>query len=199
LPAEHVELAMITTEDLRDLRGAIENLVDRLVPGAVVEVEPKDAAGFAPGMAAEIRIDGEPRGVMGLIGPDVADYYDLDRPIAAARVPLDALQSRAKLTRTAVDLPKFPPVRRDLSVIVDEAVTWGELAGVVRSVDQPLRVDEQYVTTYRGKQIGGGRKSITVTLEYRSPRGTLRGEEVDAQVEQVVAALKSKLSADLRA
>jgi phenylalanyl-tRNA synthetase beta chain len=199
LPNEHVELAMVTSEDLRDLRGAIETLVDRLVPGAAVTIEPNDAAGFAAGIAADICIDGQPVGKMGRIAPDVADYYDLEAPIAAARIPLDALASRTQLTRTARELPKFPPVRRDLSFVVDEGVTWGELAGTIRSIPQPLRTDEQYVTTYRGKQLGKGKKSVTVALEYRSPEQTLRGEEVDEQVSEVVAALKSKLSAELRA
>ncbi|MBS3821341.1 MAG: phenylalanine--tRNA ligase subunit beta [Planctomycetes bacterium] len=199
LPAEHVELAIITTEDLRDLRGAIENVLDRVVPGAAVTVEPKDVAGFEKGISAEICIDGEAVGVIGRVSGAVADHYDLQQPTAAARLPLDALQSRARLTRTASELPTFPPVRRDLSVVVDESVTWGRLAETIAAVDQPMRADMEYVTTYRGKQLGKGRKSMTVTLEYRSPEGTLRGEDVDEQVAEVVAALKDNLSAELRA
>lgn len=199
LPNEHVELALATTEDLRDLRGAIDNLVDRLIPGATVTVEPKAVAGLAEGIAADVCIDGEPVGVIGRIAADVADYYDLDEPVAVARMPLDALASRTDLTRTASELPKFPPVRRDLSLVVDEAVTWGQLDGVIRSVAQPLRTETQYVTTYRGKQLGKGRKSVTVQVEYRSAESTLRGEQVDQQVAEIVSALKDKLAAELRA
>jgi len=56
-----------------------------------------------------------------------------------------------------------------------------------------------YVTTYRGKPVPPGRKSVTVALEYRSPDRTLRREEVDSQVEEILAALRKDLSAELRA
>jgi phenylalanyl-tRNA synthetase beta chain len=55
-----------------------------------------------------------------------------------------------------------------------------------------------YLTTYRGKPVPDGRKSVTVTLTYRWGDGTLRSEQVDQQVAEVVEAAKEKLSARLR-
>lgn len=74
-----------------------------------------------------------------------------------------------------------------------------ELAEAVADVDQPLRVGLDYVTTYVGEQIPAGKKSVTLELTYRSDEGTLRSEQVDQQVAELVSVLKEKFSAELRA
>jgi len=198
MPAEHAELAMVTTGDLQTLRGALDALVERVAPAAALAAVAASAAGFSSDAAAEIRLDGEPVGVIGVISTKVRDYYGLERAVAAAALRFDALLRRAGRTRTYKPVPKYPAVRRDLSLIVDEAITWRQLMEVIDAVAQPMRVGVDYVTTYRGKPIGPGRKSFTVTLTYRSPDGTLRSEQVDAQLKQVIAMAEEKLSAELR-
>ncbi len=68
----------------------------------------------------------------------------------------------------------------------------------LRSVDEPMLESISYVGTYRGRPIPKGKKSVTVSLTYRNPERTLRGEEVDERVAEVVAALSEKLGATLR-
>ncbi|HDZ42926.1 MAG TPA: hypothetical protein ENH80_03195, partial [Phycisphaerae bacterium] len=51
---------------------------------------------------------------------------------------------------------------------------------------------------YRGKPLAKGKKSVTATLTYRSPDGTLRGEQVDQQIDAVIGAAKKALGAELR-
>ena len=76
---------------------------------------------------------------------------------------------------------------------------WSRLQEVIDAVKQPLRSAVEYVTTYRGKPIPAGKQSVTVRLTYRSEEGTLRTEQVDEQVKQVVDAMKKQLAAELRA
>jgi phenylalanyl-tRNA synthetase beta chain len=201
LPLEHTELAMATTRDLRDLRGAIEALLAGVAPQAKLEIAPKEAPGFDAKASAAIWIDGKEAGKLGMIAAGVLGHYGLERPVAAATLDFDALAPLAGITRTYQPLPRFPAVKRDLSLIVDEPVTWRELESLIAgavAVGRAYLVDFQYVTTYRGKPIPPGKKSVTVTLTYRSSEGTLRSEQVDEQVAQVVAAAKEKLGAELR-
>jgi phenylalanyl-tRNA synthetase beta chain len=198
LPEEYTQLALAATEDLRTLRGALEAVVEKLAPDADLVVSPKPLAGLADNVAAEIRLDGQVIGQIGRASAAVLDAYRLERPVYLAAVRFDALLAAAQLTRTARPLAKFPPVRRDLSLILDEPVTWGQILQAVREVSQPLRTDEQYVTTYRGKPLPKGKKSVTLALEYRSEEGTLRGEQVDEQIAELVAALGKALSAEIR-
>jgi len=198
LPAERTELAMVTTDDLRDLRGALEAVVGKVRPGAEIAASPCEASGFADGAAAAVMLDDERIGTIGVVSAGALDHFSLDRPLAAATVNFDALRTAAGEVRTYRPVPKFPPVRRDLSLIVDESITWRQLADAMSGVDQPLLAATDYVTTFRGKPIPAGRKSVTVRLTYRSDTGTLRSEQVDEQIEQVVSRMKQELSAELR-
>ena len=198
LPAEYTELAMATTRDLPELRGALEGLVAQLAPSVRLAIEPAQAAGFDPGATGRILLDGRDVGVLGRLAQAVQDYYGLTRAVWGASLRFDELANRAEHLRLYSPLPRFPAIQRDLSVIVAEPVRWSRLRGVIEGVDQPLRAGLEYVTTYRGKPIPDGAKSVTVTLTYRSDAGTLRGEQVDEQVQQVLAALQQGLGATLR-
>jgi len=57
----------------------------------------------------------------------------------------------------------------------------------------------RFVGTYRGKQVGAGKKSVTLRMQFRDPETTLRHEQVDPQVAAVVQALGAKVGAELRA
>ena len=199
LPKEHTELALAGTSPPRRLRGALEALAARIAPHARLEVRPGPVAGLAPESSAEILLDGQPAGVIGSVSPEALAALGLEKPQAAAAIDLDALIARGGAVARFRPLPKFPSVWRDLSFLVEEAVTWSALLSAIEAVPQPLRAGVEYVTIYRGKPIPAGRKSVTVRLTYRSDEGTLRGEDVDAQVEQVVKALGTSLSAELRA
>jgi len=198
LPEEHAELAMVTTRPLRLLRGAIEVLIERLSPQAKLTAQPAKVAGLAGSASAELLLDGQVIGQMGLIDPKVQQYYDLERPVAAAAINYEMLAQRCGQVRTYAPIPRTPAVKRDLSLIVDQNVTWRELIEAIGSIAQPLREAVDYVTTYSGEPIPAGRKSVTVTLTYRDPKGTLRSEQVDQQVQQILEALKNRLGAELR-
>ncbi len=200
-PDERVEIALASTRDVRAVRGAVEALVSGVAGRDVtMTVEPATVGGLDDGLAGEIRIDGEAVGMIGSMGAEALDRYGLrpDRRIATASIRFDALLSRAGGVRIYEPVPRFPAVERDLSIIVDEDVPWRRLREAIEDVEQPMRVGVDYVTTYRGKPVSAGRKSVTITLTYRSEAGTLRGEQVDQQVEQVIAALRNALAAELR-
>ena len=197
LPDEHSELVLLTTRDLRELRGAVETVAARSTPEPV-EIRPEDVRGFEPGVAAGLYVAGQRAGAIGMIAADVLRAYGLDKPVAAARIDWQVLSRSAGSVRTYQPLPKFPAVRRDLSLIVDEAVTWQQFEQAIQAAVQPLRTAMEYVTTYRGKPIPDGKKSVTVTLTYRSDEATLRGEQIDDQMRQVTEALTAGLGADVR-
>jgi len=148
--------------------------------------------------SAEILLGGRPIGALGQLSAEVLRYYALERPIAAAVLRLDVLRDSANLKRTYRPVGRFPAVRRDLSLIVDDGATWARLREVLDAVAQPLRTDVQYVTTYRGRPIPDGKKSVTMTLVYQSPEATLRSEQVDAEIAAVTDAFAETLGAEIR-
>jgi phenylalanyl-tRNA synthetase beta chain len=201
LPAERLELAMIGSAGLRTVRGAVEAIFDRLAPRCKWEIAPHDVAGLEAGGSAWIVVDGKAAGVLGCVAQAVMSHYGLEgagKNLSAATINLDAIMPHAGEVRKFRPLPRYPAVVRDLSVIVAEDLPWRDLQSAIDAVRQPIRAGLEYVTTYRGKPIADGRKSVTIRLTYRWEDGTLRAEQVDEQVRQVVDALKRDLSAELR-
>jgi len=200
LPAEYTELALATTRELHDLRGALEATVLAVTPQARLEIRPRTLSGFAEKLSADVMMDNKPMGLFGVVSANVLDYYGLhpDRPVAVASLRFKALCNLAAQKRTYQPVARFPAVRRDLSVVVTEHVTWSQLAEAIAAVSQPMRVGLAYATTYRGKPIRPGYKSVTITLTYRSDEGTLRSQQVDQLVAEIVEALQKDFSAELR-
>jgi phenylalanyl-tRNA synthetase beta chain len=83
--------------------------------------------------------------------------------------------------------------------VVPESTRYERIESLVREMKPQLLEDLEYVTTYRGKPLEKGHKSVTITLVFRSPTETLTGEAVEASVQRVVEAAKRDLNATLRA
>jgi phenylalanyl-tRNA synthetase beta chain len=194
-------------ECLRDLRGAIEETLERLVGDEPVRfVVAQNEPHLSP--AAQIHLDGQPIGRLGLAkleAPEAVlkEDFGLHGPgapsVAVAELALRGLlREDYPPERQVGELPKFPSIERDLSVILDEAVTWEQVEASLRASQPELLESLAYVTTYRGKPLSKGQKSLTLRLRFRHPDKTLRREEVDPQVEAVVRKLRDDLNAELR-
>jgi phenylalanyl-tRNA synthetase beta chain len=187
---------------IRSLRGVIESLVRAMAgPKARLTVTPgpPSSPAWDPGAHATAELNGTRLGSIGLLLPATLAAFDLHAPVVAAEVNLDALITAYPPASSVEPLPAFPGIERDLSIVVAEPVQWA----TVESAIATARIDRleavRFVGTYRGKQIGPGRKSVTLRLAFRDPARTLRHEEVDSQVAGVVDLLKQKVGAELRA
>jgi phenylalanyl-tRNA synthetase beta chain len=90
------------------------------------------------------------------------------------------------------ELPRFPTVKRDLSLVVPERVRYDEIESTATQQRLPHLEAVEYVTTFRGKQVGQGNKSVTVQLVFRSDTATLTGEEVESSVQKLIGAAKHR-------
>ena len=178
-------------------------LVEReACPG--VAYRPIDLALFAPGRAAEImlaRPDHAPHriGVIGEVATDVLAAFSIAGPVTAAEVRLDAVEwcvdAAVRLSRPS----DFPPVGRDLNLVVDEAVPWAEIGSALRASIGDLLESVTLVDVWRDDQrLGAGRKSLVVSCTLRSPNGTLSGEEAARVIDAAVAACGRRTGATLR-
>jgi phenylalanyl-tRNA synthetase beta chain len=185
-------------EGLRALRGVIERLAELLLgPDADVAVEADDTAPWlSPG--AVVNIGGRTLGRFGILAPDVGRTLGLDAPVAVAELELDPLIEHYPPETEAQALPAFPAVERDISAIVDEDVSWRRLRAALADVGLEHLEAIEFVAAFRGKQIGPGRKAVTVRLRFRAPDTTLVHEAVDVQADAAVKALESGLGAEIR-
>ena len=95
-------------------------------------------------------------------------------------------------------LPKQPAIERDISLIVDEEVLWLNLAETLQALSLENLEDIEFVTTFRGKNIEAGKKSVTIRLRFRDAKRTLTHEEVNTPVSTACDALISTFNAEIR-
>lgn len=188
-------------QGVRLIRGVVEAAVRAMAgAAATLGVEPgaEAAPGYEPEAWGEVMLDGQPLGRLGLVSTDAQRLFGIDVPMVAAELDLATLLAGYPPRATVTALPAFPAIERDLSLIVDEQVPWRRVREVVAAAKPDKLEDVRFVGTYRGKQTGPGKKSVTLRMLFRDPTRTLRHEEVDPQVESVIAVAREQLGATLR-
>lgn len=159
--------------------------------------KPAERAMFAS--AADVCAGDQIIGIMGVISTATQKLFDLQTPIVAAELELDPLLASYPPRHQVSSLARFPGIERDISVVLDEAVTWEQVSREVIAAQPALLEDLRFLVTYRGKPIPAGKKSVSLRMLFRDPAATLRHEQVDPQVSAVVERLKVTLGAELRA
>ena len=191
---------------VRAMRGVIDALA-RALAGPAARVRPEQIAphadAFDTGAYARLTLtlgdDTRPLGYIGLLSRKALDAFGVDQPCLGAELGLGALLAHHPPAASAHPLPEFPAIERDLSLILDESIPWARVQNLVEGAP-PERLEAcSFVGAYRGKQVGAGKKSLTLRLTFRDPARTLRHEEVDPQVELVIDRVRRELGAEIRA
>jgi phenylalanyl-tRNA synthetase beta chain len=136
---------------------------------------------------------------MGRLGAELCGAFELRSPPALLELDLDLLISRGPAGKRVQELPRFPEVRRDVALVLDEAVSWAQLTAAVEESSCDLRQGLELLSVYRGQQAGAGRKSLAFSVTYRSPERTLTDDEVSEVHGKLVEHLLARLGARLRA
>ena len=187
--------------DFWDLKGVIEMLVERLHLRDV-QYEPADpaaAATYHPGRAANLVVNGKLAGVFGELHPVIRQAFELpDQPVCAAEFDLEALLETA-LAGAYHSVLRFPAVREDIAVVVDEGVPAAQVEATIWKAGGNLLREVRLFDLYHGEQIGAGRKSLAYRLVYQAVDRTLTDEDATTLRTKIVKTLERELSATLRA
>ena len=174
--------------DFFALKGVLERLAAGL--GVEIDVTPGEQPFLHPGRCGEVLVDGVPAGWIGELHPAVAAQWDLTDCLAF-EVSLAGLVDGSPLgNETYSDFTPFPPVDRDLAVVVAEAVSASQILAAVEGAGGELLAETSIFDLYRGEGIAGDEKSIALRLRFRAPDRTLSDDEVDPVWDAVVAALE---------
>jgi phenylalanyl-tRNA synthetase beta chain len=130
-------------------------------------------------------------GILGGLRPG-----QLEGDWSAFELDLGALDPGAGWTYE--DVITYPPLKQDLAFAVPDEVLATDLVEAARAAVPELRSMEPF-DVYRGEQVGEGRKSIAFRVEFRSPERTLTDEEAAGLRAKIVAALRERFGAELRA
>ena len=182
--------------DFFDVKADAEELLDLMIDPDRYQFQPAMHPALHPGQAARIVSEGISLGLMGVLHPDLERQLGLSGRTLLLELNLSLLQGRA-LPHFS-ELSKFPTIRRDLAVVVADAVPADSVAACIRAAAGELLQSLLVFDVYQGPGVESGRRSIALGLILQDSSRTLKDDDVDAVINRVTARLNQELNATLR-
>ena len=157
---------------------------------------------LVPGQSAAIHIDGQFAGYCGEVHPQTVLAYDLELDEAPIVFELDletVFNAFAQGKSFRTEAAKFPPVTRDVALVVARTVTHEEMTTTVARAPKHKHLTScRLFDVYYGENLPPDKKSMAYSLAFRSPDRTLKDEEVDQEIAGLVEWLKQSIGAEQR-
>lgn len=182
--------------DFFDVKSDVEALLRLAGHEAAAEFVAGRHPALHPGQSAEILLSGRRLGWLGLLHPKLEKELGFE-----TRVFLFELDQGLLLNRAIPEfkpLSKFPQVRRDIALIVDETTTASGLTGCVQKLSPELIRQVLVFDVYQGQGIESGKKSVALGLVLQDDAETLTDARVDGVIADVLAKLAHEFNAKLR-
>ena len=142
-----------------------------------------------------IKLDNELVGYMGLLSVKTMNDAKIKRTnVAIFELDSDMFIPLESRTNKFKHIPVLPSVEKDLSLIVDENITWAEMTKYIRSKASDIK----FIEEYRGNQIPEGKKSIMLRVTFDSGDTTLTSEEINTKLDAIIRTLNKMCGAVLR-
>jgi len=198
LPQEKILISLIsTTLDYSGLKGVAENIFDVL---RVDEILYRSASldFLETGRCSEIISGDKAIGFLGEISASLAKEYDVGGTLQLMELDLGALIGMRRSRHSFKTFSRYPAVKRDIAIVIDESVSWGSVEKTIRELKLKNLQELRFFDQYQSEQIGKGKKSYAFNLRYGSKSRTLTAQEVEQDQDKIMDALKMKHSAALR-
>ena len=181
------------------LKGLLKNLLSSLhIPESSTCESPGNLDLFADGKSLFCYIDDRFLGCIGETDRKIANHMDFTTRPALMELDVDLLLDYASIDPELRPLPRYPAVKRDIAVVVDENVRWADIKDCVWK-NAPAELEYlDFLDLYRGDQVPKGKKSVAFTAALRSPKRTLTSHEADGCRDEIVSALAETHEAHLR-
>ncbi len=170
--------------DFYDLKGDVEGL---FLPHKLI-FEAAHHPASHPGRSARILLDGNAIGWIGELHPQWQQQYELPLSVVWFEVEQAALMQIA--LPKAVDVSRFPMVRRDIAVMVDDAVTALSLLQAMQAENAPYVVELALFDLYQGKGVAEGKKSLAFRVLMQDTQKTLTDIEIEQSISCLVTVLQ---------
>ncbi|MFT6790892.1 MAG: phenylalanyl-tRNA synthetase beta chain [Cellvibrionaceae bacterium] len=182
--------------DFYDIKGDVESLMALTGKSDQFHFQAATHPAMHPGQAAKISLGDQAVGYVGALHPKIQRDFDLPQTVYLFEITQQAL-AEAKLHHFE-SLSRFPEVRRDIAVIVDQNLAVSQLESTVKAVAGNLLTNLKIFDVYVGKGIDSYRKSVALGLTFQHLSRTLTEVEVSDLINKIVDTLKKALNAELR-
>ncbi len=181
--------------DFFDLKGDLEALFE------YCQIEVKflpiqEISYLHPHQAAEIQVQGKRIGLMGALHPRIQQQLGIKSSVFVAECDQAVFLNRP--LPKFKEISKYPSIRRDLAIVLDQAVLAGEVIETCQKTLGNLLIDINVFDVYSGKNIEAGKKSLALSLILQELNKTLVEEEINQAMAKVLKNLESQFRAKLR-
>jgi phenylalanyl-tRNA synthetase beta chain len=171
--------------DVLDATGIVESvLADLGVP--LFDLGDHPGMPFHPGRAAAVSVGGRHAGVVGEIHPTVAAGLGIEGRVAVGVLGLGPLLDARTDIVEVREVPRFPPVLRDLAFVVPIDVAVGDVAAAIADAGTPELSRGELFDVFEGPPLAEGSRSLAFTIELRNPERTLTDEEAQSVIDRIV-------------
>ncbi len=196
--------ALISNTSTNDLfymaKGVVESLCTRLGImdlwfddfKAIPNVDKITAHLWQKSYSAEIKINNHEIGYIGIIKPKILENTVI------FTIDLEQFIKLASQEREFEEIPKFPPIKRDLALLVNAGTKVDAVLAVIEKAGAPYVYDVDLFDMYEGENLAHGKKSLAFHIMYLARDRTMTDKEVDKIQEKILNALKKKLKAEIR-
>lgn len=194
LPDERMQLClgMYGEGDFFDMKGCVEEMIDKLGIRQVVTYVPADDRPYLhPGRHADVVINEEIVGYLGEIHPEVADNYNLGTKTYVAVMDVELLAKYADFDVKYEGVAKFPAVTRDISLVMKKTVLAGQVEEVIRENGGKLLEDYHLFDIYEGENVAADEKSLAYSIRFRAKDRTLEDKDVTTVMDKILKKLES--------
>lgn len=182
-----------------DLKAVVENIFARLGIGVgeIVIAQSSDDV-----FSAKLDITnrgGKSVGSLGVVKYALLKKMDIEQPVFYGEFDWDVIvKMTAKKKVTFTDLPKTQPVKRDLALLVDQAVSFSQIEKVVKASEKKLLQGVSLFDVYEGKNLEAGKKSYAISITLQDTEKTLQDKQIDNVMNKIIANLEREVGAKLR-
>ncbi|NIK74685.1 phenylalanyl-tRNA synthetase beta chain [Thermonema lapsum] len=178
-----------------DLAAIVERLLKRM---RVLQYTKVAAPGDQWGYGTRYEVNKHPVATIGLVQPKITRMFDIKQDVWFADIDWEWLVAHYHNDHTAQELPKFPFVRRDLSLILDKHISWQEVEDLAWCTERKLLKHINVFSVYEGNNIGEGKKSYAISFILQDETKTLTDEVIDRTMQKLMQAYRQKLGAVIR-
>lgn len=182
-----------------ELKAYVENILARVgVPTKEIVMTQMSNAIFSAALQITNRA-GKLLAMVGIISKKVAKKFDIDIEVYYAELNWDNLMRYALRNKvTYTELPKFQAVKRDLALLVDDAVAFADIERIAYETERKLLKEVSLFDVYEGDKLPAGKKSYAVSFLLQDAEKTLNDKQIDNVMTRMIAALTKQLNAELR-
>jgi phenylalanyl-tRNA synthetase beta chain len=183
--------------DFYDLKSDVEALLATLAPIGSFSFRAEPTPALHPGQSANIYdASGDKIGCLGALHPQLEATLGLSQSVFVFELALSRFE-QAEVPQFEAS-SKYPSIRRDLAVVINEEITLNELKETVQTAAAEILKNLQLFDVYQGKGIDSGRKSVAFGLTFQEQSRTLTEADIEEALTPILAALTKQLGATLR-